>query len=362
MPARDTDFVACSRKRSTSEFASHFFLQPSAFNLFPDFSSGSQSILVHYEAIGYLPGVKVVWLIAALTVSLPAWGQNDTITLDDVVQSAQDWAKENLDEDALRTLQEADQVKVRQFLNEIQKQLQGEYVIDLARLRDAAKTILPILDSHEETLPYARWLKTRLDYLETAEELRLIIPPPKSEPGKPPPPFPNPPPEKEREIWIKRISGRPMPDEARAYVGRLKAAFKEEGVPAELVWIAEVESSFDPRARSPVGAAGLFQLMPDTARRWGLRTWPLDQRLRTDESAHAAARYLNHLHQQFSDWRLALAAYNAGEGTVKNLLKRHKAQTYDAIATHLPAETQMYVPKVEATVSRREGVKLSELP
>ena len=277
------------------------------------------------------------------------------------MQSAQDWAKENLDEDALRALQEADQKKVRQFLNDIQKQLQGEYVVDLAQFRDAAKTILPILESHEETLPYARWLKPRLDYLETAEQLRLIIPPPKSQPGKPPPPFPNPPPEKEREIWIKKLSERPMPDEAQAYVGRLKPAFRDEGVPAELVWIAEVESSFDSRARSPVGAVGLFQLMPGTARQYGLRTWPMDQRLRTDESAHAAAKYLNHLHQQFSDWRLALAAYNAGEGTVKNLLKRHKVQTYDAIATRLPAETQMFVPRVEATISHREGVKLSEL-
>lgn len=305
--------------------------------------------------------MKAVWFAAALTISLPARGQENTLNLDDVVQSAQDWANENLDEDALRALQQADQVKVRQFLNEIQKQFQGEYVIDLAGLRDAAKTILPLLDSHEETLPYARWLQARLDYLDAAEELRLILPPPKSEPGKPPP-FPNPPPEKEREIWIKRLADRPIPDEAKPYVGELKPDFKAEGVPAELVWIAEVESSFDPRARSPAGAVGLFQLMPDTAKQYGLRTWPLDERLRTDDSAHAAGKYLNHLHQQFHGWPLAIAAYNAGEGTVKNLLKRHKAQTYDAIATRLPAETQMFVPKVEATISRREGVKLSELP
>ena len=68
------------------------------------------------------------------------------------------------------------------------------------------------------------------------------------------------------------------------------------------------------------------------------------------------------LHEKFPDWRLAIAAYNAGEGTVQNLLKRHKATTYDAIASHLPSETQMYVPKVEATLRRREGVKLAELP
>jgi membrane-bound lytic murein transglycosylase D len=128
-----------------------------------------------------------------------------------------------------------------------------------------------------------------------------------------------------------------------------------------LVWIAEVESSFDPRARSPAGAAGLFQLMPATAKRYGLRTWPLDHRLRPDDSARAAAKYLDYLHAHFRDWRLALAAYNAGEGTVEKLLQKHKARTFDEIAKHLPAETQMFVPRVEATLARREGLKLSQL-
>jgi membrane-bound lytic murein transglycosylase D len=129
-------------------------------------------------------------------------------------------------------------------------------------------------------------------------------------------------------------------------------------VPPQLVWVAEVESSFDPSARSPAGAAGLFQLMPDTAKRYGLRTWPSDQRLDAEQSARVATAYLGQLHEKFKDWRLALAAYNAGEGTVQNLLKRHKANSYDAIASYLPAETQMFVPKVEATVQRREGVEL----
>ncbi len=132
-------------------------------------------------------------------------------------------------------------------------------------------------------------------------------------------------------------------------------------MPPELVWLAEVESSFDRRARSPAGAAGLFQLMPATARRYGLRTWPVDHRLRPEESARAVAQYLADLHRQFKDWRLALAAYNAGEGTVQELLDQRKARTFDAIATRLPAETQMYVPRVEATLARREGVKLGQL-
>ena len=132
-------------------------------------------------------------------------------------------------------------------------------------------------------------------------------------------------------------------------------------VPAALVWIAEVESSFDPRARSPEGAAGLFQLMPDTAKRYGLRVRPFDQRLKPDQSARAAAQYLHYLHSHFKDWRLALAAYNAGEGTVDKLLRHRKTRTFDAIATRLPAETQMYVPKVEGTLRKREGLALSEL-
>jgi len=283
------------------------------------------------------------------------------MTLDDLVQSANQWAKENLDEDALRALQDVDRDKVKQFFANIQKQFDGEYVVDLASLKDTATTVLPLLERHEDTQPYAAWLKARLDYLDVADQFRRTSPPPKVEPGQPPKPVPNPAPEMERETWSKQLAGRPWPEAAKPYVSRLKPIFTGQKVPPELVWIAEVESSFDPRARSPVGAVGLFQLMPATAKRYGLRTWPVDHRLRPDDSARAAAKYLNYLHGQFKDWRLALAAYNAGEGTVQKLLQRHKARTFDAIATHLPAETQMFVPRVEATLARREDVKLSQL-
>ena len=102
--------------------------------------------------------------------------------------------------------------------------------------------------------------------------------------------------------------------------------------------------------------------MPATAQRYGLHTaWPRDQRLAPEPSARAAAHYLRDLHGQFKDWRLALAAYNAGEGTIQALLTRRKVHSYDAIAAGLPAETQMYVPRVEATLLRREGLKLAAL-
>jgi membrane-bound lytic murein transglycosylase D len=292
-------------------------------------------------------------------LSLPA--QEQSVTLDDLVQSAEQWAKENLDDDALRILQSADQKKVKEFLAELQKQLQSRYILDLAQLREAAEIIIPLLDRYEETVPYAVWLRTQLDYLEVAEQLRRLVPAPKPEPGRPAKPLPNPAPQVVREIWIKKVAERPSPKTAKGYVSTLKPIFSAQKVPPELVWVAEVESSFDPRARSPAGAAGLFQLMPATAKRYGLRTWPLDQRLKLEPSAKAAAQYLQYLHGNFKDWRLALAAYNAGEGTVERLMSRHKAKSYDGIAAYLPAETQMFVPRVEATLLRREGIKLAQL-
>jgi soluble lytic murein transglycosylase-like protein len=129
-----------------------------------------------------------------------------------------------------------------------------------------------------------------------------------------------------------------------------------------LVWVADVESSFDRRAQSPAGASGLFQLMPATAKRFGLSLWPRDQRFQTEPSAIAAAQYLRYLFDRFQDWRLALAAYNAGEGAVQKLLDRYKTRSYDDIAAHLPAETQMYVPRVEAIILQRESAQLEQLP
>jgi membrane-bound lytic murein transglycosylase D len=298
-------------------------------------------------------------LILSCPVLLPA--QEQTLTLDDLAQSAQQWARENLDDDALKLLQGADQKRVKEFLAQLEKEFHGEYVIDLARLRDAAREIISILEQYEETLPYAIWLKSQLENLEVAEELRLIVPAPKPKPGQPARPPPNPQPAVVREIWIKKLAERPWPKPAKPYVAKLKPIFAAEGVPPELVWLAEVESSFDPRAKSPVGAAGMFQLMPATAKRYGLRTWAMDQRLEPEPSARAAAQYLKYLHGHFKDWRLAVAAYNAGEGTVDRLLARHKGSSYESIATHLPAETQLYVPRVEATILRREGVRLGQL-
>src|SRR4029078_5260673 len=125
------------------------------------------------------------------------------------------------------------------------KQFQGQYVLDLAGLKQTASAALPLLESYDETLPYALWLKNRMYYLDVADQLRLIIPSPEPKPGRPPSSAPAPRPAQEREIWITRLAKRSYPENARPYVSKLKSIFSAEGVPSELVWIAEVESSFD---------------------------------------------------------------------------------------------------------------------
>jgi membrane-bound lytic murein transglycosylase D len=86
-----------------------------------------------------------------------------------------------------------------------------------------------------------------------------------------------------------------------------------------------------------------------------------DDRTDPEKSARAAARHLRHLHDRFGDWSLALAAYNAGESRVDGLLKKSRVRSYQAIADRLPAETQMYVPKCEAALRKREGIALNDL-
>ncbi len=308
--------------------------------------------------LGRFGGLLVWWMMvvrlgaADAALDLPGW-----------LLTAEQWAQGNLDPRVLRVLERVDQERVRRLFVELQGRFQGEYVVDLAALRQTAMALQPLLELHPETRPYGVWLKTRLDYFEIAEQFRLSVPPVKVVPGQPSPEVPrvNPGPEVERRVWREQIAKRPEPRGAGALVPRLKRVFAAEKVPPELVWLAEVESSFDARARSPAGAAGLFQLMPGTARGLGLSLRPVDQRLDPELSARAAARYLRELYGRFRNWHLAVAAYNAGEGTIQRALERNKAKAFDRIAGRLPAETQLYVPKVEATLLRREGVGLGQL-
>jgi membrane-bound lytic murein transglycosylase D len=164
------------------------------------------------------------------------------------------------------------------------------------------------------------------------------------------------------EKWLARMSARPQPSRAKEFLPVARAAFAAEGLPEELVWLAETESTFNPRARSPVGARGLFQLMPDTAKSLGLSLRPYDQRLHPAKSARAAAKYLKKLHARFGDWPLAIAAYNGGESRVARTLQARRATDFAGIASHLPAETRLYVPRVLATIKVRTGLSPHQLP
>jgi membrane-bound lytic murein transglycosylase D len=294
--------------------------------------------------------------IGGLMLSVPQRVIAGTVTWEDALGQIDESVLTNFDLSALPSLADLDEAQLQAVCRELQKRFQGEYVLELAPLREWANAALPLLDQHPETQPYAAWLRTRLDYLAVANKLKIAIPPLGLELSPA-----NPGPGVERTAWEERLLQKYLPTGALAYVARLKPIFIAEGVPPELVWLAEVESGFDTLARSPVGAAGLFQLMPDTASSLGLSLSPWDQRLQPEKNGRAAAKYLKILYGEFHDWRLALAAYNAGEGTVSRLLGKYAAHSYDEIAVHLPAETQMYVPKVEATILRREGAELEKL-
>ena len=126
----------------------------------------------------------------------------------------------------------------------------------------------------------------------------------------------------------------------------------QEGVPAELIGIVLVESGGQPTALSPKGARGLWQLMPQTARRYGLVVTPTqDDRIDVEKSTRAAARYLRDLYQQFGDWQLAFAAYNAGEQTVARALIRTRQAGFSEIRNVLPQETRGYVPAVLSSIT-----------
>jgi transglycosylase-like protein with SLT domain len=144
------------------------------------------------------------------------------------------------------------------------------------------------------------------------------------------------------------------------------AIFREFGVPLALLNVAQVESNWNPLALSPKGAFGLWQLMPATARRYGLRVdVASDDRADTDKATRAAAHYLRDLHEQFGDWALALAAYNAGEDGVEKAMERGKSHDFWSLSERklLPAETRAYVPVVLASFDpsgTKPGIGLGE--
>lgn len=147
-----------------------------------------------------------------------------------------------------------------------------------------------------------------------------------------------------------RISA-PVRTRLTKYSDQFSRILRAEGVPPQLLAVALVESGFDQYALSPKGARGIWQFMPATARRYGL---PVngreDHRIHPGHSTRAAARYLRDLYQQFGDWPLAIAAYNAGEQRVQRIINRTGIRSFDEMSRrgYLPQETRKYVPAVMA--------------
>jgi membrane-bound lytic murein transglycosylase D len=135
------------------------------------------------------------------------------------------------------------------------------------------------------------------------------------------------------------------------YRDMILKTLKEEGVPQDLMYLAEAESGFHPLALSRVGARGMWQFMASRASGYGLaRNWWVDERQDPDKATRAAARHLKDLYKQFGDWYLALAAYNSGPGTVQHAVERTGYADFWELYRRgvLPQETRNYVPIIVA--------------
>ena len=147
------------------------------------------------------------------------------------------------------------------------------------------------------------------------------------------------------ELWLSR-SGK--------YSELMREILAKYGLPGDLVYLALIESGFSPKAYSVARAAGPWQFISGTARRYGLRVdWWADERRDYEKSTHAAASYLRDLYDMFDSWPLAAAAYNAGEGKIQRAVARYKSDDYSELIRHryLAQETKDYVPKMIAALS-----------
>jgi len=140
-------------------------------------------------------------------------------------------------------------------------------------------------------------------------------------------------------MWLSR-SGK--------YVELMKDILKNKNVPEDIVFLSLIESGFNPYAYSVARAAGPWQFISATAKRYGLVIdWWRDERRDPVKSTAAAANYLSDLYGMFGSWNLAMAAYNAGEGRILKALKRSKSDDYWPLLNtrHIKSETKNYVPR-----------------
>ena len=151
------------------------------------------------------------------------------------------------------------------------------------------------------------------------------------------------------------------------YLPYVRQAFTSRGIPEEMAYLAYVESGFNPNAVSRAGAGGIWQFMPATGKKYGLRRnhW-IDERRDPFKATHAAVEHLRHLYETFNDWHLAIAAYNAGEGKIRRALAGVEAKTFFDICrdnakldgkNRLKDETMQYVPRFLAVTKIMRNLK-----
>jgi len=149
-----------------------------------------------------------------------------------------------------------------------------------------------------------------------------------------------------RREWLQAVL-----DRSRTYRAVIAREIVQRGMPRELQFLPAVESGFQPRAVSPKGAAGMWQLMRNTAAPYGLRMdeW-IDERRDFFRSTAAALGKLQEGYRQFGSWEMALAAYNAGAGRIARLAREHGTENYWTLRAKgvLPNETAAFVPQFAA--------------
>lgn len=174
------------------------------------------------------------------------------------------------------------------------------------------------------------------------------------------------------EIWY---SSRPdymqrMIARSERYLHYIVEEVEKRNMPSEIALLPMIESGFNPQALSRSRAAGIWQFMPVTGKHFGLeQNWWVDHRKNVTAATHAALDYLQKLYLMFGSWDLALAAYNAGEGTVRRAIEKNRAQGLPADYQNLPLseETRNYVPKLQAmknliTHPERYGLNIESIP
>lgn len=150
----------------------------------------------------------------------------------------------------------------------------------------------------------------------------------------------------ERYLTLGRVDTERILGRAEIFFPGIEASLEEAGLPNALKYLPMVESTLLPEVISPSGAAGIWQLMPVTARFFGLTVNEhLDERFDPNHAAKAATGLLKMLHKDFGDWLLVLAAYNCGPGRVRKAITKAGSLEYQVLKPYLPKQTRSYISK-----------------